>query len=680
MRTTYSYFLVLLAGLIGLTQANAQDVPPGFRVVQSAAEGIDPHAVVLLQQLDATYRAMHSFSVEIEEKMGASPSPVASDHCQLAFRRPYKLAVAAQMAGRSQGPDKVITDGKRAFLMLARTPHASTEITPMHDLKSPFEVLGRIQHVRGLDWIERLLTGEGISTNYLGWDLQTLTSKRGKLADGTQVDVLTARWASPRKGSKDWSVDTYAIGLQDHLLHQIKCQTPEWGDLHVNLQYSHPDANLPDSVFELPSDTVGIPLLHVVSSVEDEITFDKGSQDGVALNDILVAYVDRKFQIDHAQLKITDVDKATCKAEILTLHGGGISPGSGAMIIEHKRAPSSLKDSSKTNSWLWPLEKDGATQNALESVDPHALALLKQSEGIYTAMQSFEVGELDKRGRASFSCHGQFAFRRPDHLAFAIGSNDARIAEPKRVLTDGEHAYTLLSRTPSVYFPVPASYRADSPLEKVGRESPGRLYGLLVGKGMKPDYAGLALKSLTSKPEKLTDGTPVEIVEGRWVSTERGSNYWEIDTYTIGQRDHLLCQTSIQTNNSFDSVTRYFHPQTNVMLPDGLFTLPPDAVLLPSAYVTAVETDSVTLDKGSLDGLAISDTLAVLRVSGESKTQVGKIIVATIRAHTCEATILSNSGGLLPGDLCIVDDHRDSFTRAKGKPNNNAWLWTPVRR
>ncbi|MCW3053830.1 MAG: hypothetical protein JWN14_3000 [Chthonomonadales bacterium] len=336
-----------------------------------------------------------------------------------------------------------------------------------------------------------------------------------------------------------------------------------------------------------------------------------------------------------------------------------------------------------------PSSGEGAVQKAVESVDPHALALLQQSDAIYKAMQSFltefEDGMLDKRGRASFSIHGQFAFRRPDHLAFAIGSTDARIAEPKRMIADGEHAYTLLSRSPFPYIPMPMydPARTEWLVRRAWSGTAGHLYGLLVDKGMKPDHPGLELKSLTSKREKFVDGTPVETVKGRWVSTERDSKYWEIDTYTIGQRDHLLYQTSIQYHNSSGFVTRYFHPQTNLTLPDGLFTVPPDAVLLPSAYVTAVESDDVKLDKGSLDGLEVNDVLVVFRVSTFSrqfKTAVGRIAIVKIEAHTCEAKILEMSGGIIPTDVCEVVDHYGSLTRTKTKPNNNAWLWTPVRR
>lgn len=60
-----------------------------------------------------------------------------------------------------------------------------------------------------------------------------------------------------------------------------------------------------------------------------------------------------------------------------------------------------------------PTGDGGAGKEALERVDLHALASLKQAAQTYKAMQSFatdfEAGEMDRHGHVSFTSHAQFA-------------------------------------------------------------------------------------------------------------------------------------------------------------------------------------------------------------------------------------------------------------------------------
>ncbi len=132
MRSSISYYVViLLYCLVGLHQADRQSLlPHGESETQKPLNKVDPGAMALLQQLDATYKSMQSFSVELaEEAVSTDGRILVSRRAQLAFRRLDRLTfITGSTAERFFEPSKVISDGHHAFLMLARTPYAYSEL------------------------------------------------------------------------------------------------------------------------------------------------------------------------------------------------------------------------------------------------------------------------------------------------------------------------------------------------------------------------------------------------------------------------------------------------------------------------------------------------------------------------------------------------------------------------
>ncbi|MCW3097084.1 MAG: hypothetical protein JWL77_2702 [Chthonomonadaceae bacterium] len=353
MLSTIACFLVVQLTCLGVpSQSEALSVPPsGFGTVQNTDERVDPHALFLLQQMDATYKSLQSFSTGFEEgTMRRSGHLSVSSNAQIAFRNPDYLAIATEaVIDRSSGPNKVFTDGKNAYLMLASKPHMYTELL----IPSALETMGRLPFRPGGLWLYRLLEGLGIESGHSGWDLTSLSAKQGRFAGDVRVETITARWDSTRNASKDWEIYTFTIGSRDHLLYQASLQTSSDTSIHV-ARYLHPQSGtlLPDSIFALPSNAARLPLLRVIDVNEPTITLDKGNLDGVAVGDVLDVYTDtvEKQHVWTAQLVVTKTQEHTCEADlrnsIARLNNIGI-------IVKHKADPKGVKRKQGNNSWLW---------------------------------------------------------------------------------------------------------------------------------------------------------------------------------------------------------------------------------------------------------------------------------------------------------------------------------------
>ncbi|MCW3095444.1 MAG: hypothetical protein JWL77_1062 [Chthonomonadaceae bacterium] len=334
-----------------------------------------------------------------------------------------------------------------------------------------------------------------------------------------------------------------------------------------------------------------------------------------------------------------------------------------------------------------PPSGKGILQNPINNVDPHAVALIQQLDSTYKSMQSYaadyEEGSISKEGNIAISCHTQFAYRRPDHLALATGSTAEHLIGPSKVFTDGKHVYLMIGSKPRTYSELRDHSSSESPFSIMERlpyiQGVLWLHSLLEGNGLEGGHPGWELRSLSAIQSTFEGGVPVDVITARWLSAKEASQEWEIRTYTIGSRDHLLYQASIQTSSDTSiHIARYLHSQPDAILPDNLFTRPPDATRLPHLCVVTVDDLTITLDKGSIDGVSAGDFLMVYPTE-KLGTCNASLLVTKTQAHTCKAKVLSNTLGVFPGEVCIIGNHQVNPKGKKRKSANNTWLWPPER-